>query len=81
MARANPQIQMTDTALPASYVMPHLRLSAAEPWLYLAPALAVLVVWTYLPLLQAFELSFYQWNMLPRAQPLLCRSRQLRQSS
>ena len=41
----------------------------AEPWLYLAPALAVLLVWTYIPLLEAFELSFYQWNMLPRSQP------------
>ena len=49
--------------------MPRLRLRAVEPWFYLAPALAVLVVWTYLPLLQAFELSFYQWNMLPRSQP------------
>jgi multiple sugar transport system permease protein len=44
-------------------------LSAAEPWAYLAPALAVLLVWTYIPLLQAFELSFYQWNMLPRSEP------------
>jgi len=50
--------------------VPRLRLSAAEPWAYLAPALAVLLVWTYVPLLQAFELSFYQWNMLPRATPV-----------
>lgn len=49
--------------------MPRLRLHAAEPWLYLAPAMAVVMVWTYVPLLQAFELSFYQWNMLPRSQP------------
>lgn len=41
----------------------------AEPWFYLAPALAVLLVWTYIPLIEAFELSFYQWNMLPRSQP------------
>lgn len=49
--------------------IPRLRLRAVEPWFYLAPTLAVLVVWTYVPLLQAFELSFYQWNMLPRSQP------------
>ena len=64
---------MTDTAisLPRAVPrrLPRLRLSMAEPWLYLAPAIAVLVVWTYIPLLQAFELSFYQWNMLPRSQP------------
>src|SRR6478752_288973 len=37
----------------------------AIPWLYLAPALLVLMVWTYIPLVEAFDLSFYQWNMLP----------------
>ena len=64
---------MTDAALSASSIshrtLPRVRLRVAEPWLYLAPALAVLVIWTYVPLLQAFELSFYQWNMLPRSQP------------
>lgn len=65
---------MTDTAIPAQRqiprILPRLRFHHFEPWLYLAPAIAVLVVWTYLPLLQAFELSFYQWNMLPRSEPL-----------
>lgn len=63
---------MTDTVLSASSTvraLPRLRLKTAEPWLYLAPALAALMVWTYVPLLQAFELSFYQWNMLPQSQP------------
>ena len=66
---------MADAARPrpmtalAGITPPRLRLTAAEPWAYLAPALAVLLVWTYIPLLQAFELSFYQWNMLPRATP------------
>ncbi|MBF9235260.1 carbohydrate ABC transporter permease [Microvirga alba] len=46
-------------ALPA---LPRLNLA---PWLYLAPALITIVVWTYLPLIEAFQLSFYQWNMLP----------------
>ncbi|MFE9581698.1 carbohydrate ABC transporter permease [Nocardia sp. NPDC006044] len=35
------------------------------PYLYLAPALFLLVVWTYRPLVQAFELSTYSWNLLP----------------
>ncbi|MFI6047790.1 carbohydrate ABC transporter permease [Nocardia sp. NPDC051321] len=37
------------------------------PYLYLAPALLLLVVWTYRPLVQAFELSTYSWNLLPTA--------------
>ena len=64
---------MTDTALSTTPVLsrslPRLRFRAVEPWLYLAPAMAGVVIWTYLPLLQAFELSFYQWNMLPRSEP------------
>ncbi|CDZ47210.1 carbohydrate ABC transporter permease [Neorhizobium galegae] len=36
-----------------------------QPWLYLAPALCLLMMWTYVPLVEAFQLSFYQWNMLP----------------
>ncbi|MFZ2178244.1 MAG: sugar ABC transporter permease [Rhodococcus sp. (in: high G+C Gram-positive bacteria)] len=36
-----------------------------EPYLYLAPALFLLVVWTYRPLLQAAQLSMYSWNLLP----------------
>lgn len=64
---------MTDMAVAETYAVPRrlsrLKLSAIEPWLYLAPALAVLLVWTYVPLLKAFELSFYEWNMLPRSTP------------
>ncbi|MCD2173606.1 carbohydrate ABC transporter permease [Rhizobium sp. C4] len=39
------------------------------PWIYLAPALVLLMVWTYIPLVEAFRLSFYQWNMLPTSVP------------
>ena len=35
------------------------------PYLYLAPALFLLVVWIYRPLVQAFELSTCSWNLLP----------------
>lgn len=37
------------------------------PWLYLLPVVSTLVIWVYAPLLEAFQLSFYQWNMLPTA--------------
>ncbi|MFF2084405.1 carbohydrate ABC transporter permease [Nocardia sp. NPDC058176] len=39
----------------------------AAPYLYLAPALVLLVVWTYRPLAQAVQLSTYSWNLLPTA--------------
>ncbi|WP_206305880.1 sugar ABC transporter permease [Streptomyces sp. RFCAC02] len=35
------------------------------PLLYIAPAFALLVLWTYRPLAQTFQLSFYDWNMVP----------------
>lgn len=38
---------------------------AAQPYLYLTPALILLVVWTYRPLAQAAQLSTYSWNLLP----------------
>jgi multiple sugar transport system permease protein len=37
------------------------------PWLYLAPAVILLVIWVYAPLGYAFWLSFHEWNMLPTA--------------
>ncbi|MCD0453037.1 sugar ABC transporter permease [Actinocorallia sp. API 0066] len=38
---------------------------AAPPYLYLAPGLVLLVVWTYWPLAQTFFLSFHSWNLVP----------------
>lgn len=40
-------------------------LRATPPYLYLLPALALLVIWTYRPLVQTAQLSFYSWNLLP----------------
>ncbi|PPK64103.1 sugar ABC transporter permease [Actinokineospora auranticolor] len=40
-------------------------LRALPPYLYLTPALVLLVVWTYRPLAQTFQLSFHSWNLLP----------------
>lgn len=40
------------------------RKGRALPWLYLAPVVATFVVWIYWPLIDAFRLSFYEWNML-----------------
>ncbi|MCC3313887.1 carbohydrate ABC transporter permease [Nocardia africana] len=37
----------------------------AAPYLYLSPALLLLVVWTYQPLAQAVQLSTLSWNLLP----------------
>lgn len=39
------------------------------PYLYLTPALVLLVIWTYRPLVQAFTLSTRSWNLLP-TQPM-----------
>nr|WP_101831693.1 sugar ABC transporter permease [Frankia canadensis] len=40
-------------------------LAALPPYLYLLPGLACLVVWTYKPIIEAVQLSFYHWNLLP----------------
>ncbi len=45
-------------------------LRSLVPYLYLAPAIALLIIWTYRPLLQAAELSTYSWNLLP-TQPMV----------
>ncbi|NKQ58324.1 sugar ABC transporter permease [Amycolatopsis sp. K13G38] len=50
--------------------VPRRFLRALPPYLYLAPALALLVIWTYRPLVQTAQLSFYSWNLLP-TQPML----------
>lgn len=40
-------------------------LDGSAPYLYLVPALAALLVWVYSPLIQTFQLSFYDWNLIP----------------
>jgi multiple sugar transport system permease protein len=44
-----------------------LRRQPLAPWLYLAPALVLLIIWIYAPLAYALWLSFHEWNMLPFA--------------
>lgn len=39
------------------------------PAIALAPALVLLLLWTYLPLAQAVELSTLRWNLLPTTTP------------
>ena len=58
---------MADLALPRRAAAPRRRSARwrVSPWLYMAPAIITLVVWIYWPLVDAFRLSFYQWNMLP----------------
>ncbi len=41
-----------------------LNLRAAVPYLYLAPALIVIAVFIFAPLVQSVQISFYQWNLL-----------------
>lgn len=38
--------------------------SALPPYLYLLPALGFLALWTYRPLVEAVNLSFFDWNLL-----------------
>lgn len=38
-----------------------------EPYLYLLPAALAIAIWVYRPLVQTFDLSFYEWNLLPTA--------------
>ncbi|MEO3781918.1 sugar ABC transporter permease [Actinocorallia sp. B10E7] len=55
-----------EAAPSAARPSPALRLvRAAPPYLYLAPGLVLLVVWTYWPLTQTFYLSFHSWNLVP----------------
>ncbi|MFT4083656.1 MAG: sugar ABC transporter permease [Nocardioides sp.] len=37
------------------------------PYLYIVPAIALLIFWIYRPLVETFQLSFYHWNLLPTA--------------
>lgn len=41
------------------------RRAQLSPYLYVLPAVALLLVWTYAPLARTFELSFYDWNLIP----------------
>lgn len=40
-------------------------LAKLPPYLYVLPAVGLVVVWTFAPLAQTFFLSFFDWNMLP----------------
>jgi multiple sugar transport system permease protein len=40
------------------------------PLLFLAPAFVTLGLWIYWPLIEAFRLSFYEWNLLPTSDPV-----------
>lgn len=44
---------------------PRVRLGGLKPYLYLLPVILSLGFWVYRPLIQTFQLSFYQWNLLP----------------
>lgn len=44
-------------------------LAFLPPALFLAPAFLTLGIWIYGPLIEAFRLSFFEWNLLPTAEP------------
>ncbi len=66
-------VELAPLAAPAEHVaikaarppVPRRMLRALPPFLYLAPGLGCLIVWTYRPLVEAVQLSFYRWNLLP----------------
>ncbi len=51
---------------------PRLRLNPErlQPYLYLLPALALVFIWVYRPLIEIVNLSFHQWNLLPTSPKL-----------
>jgi multiple sugar transport system permease protein len=46
------------------------RFAWLAPFLFLAPAFITLGVWVYWPLIEAFRLSFFEWNLLPTSDPV-----------
>ncbi len=40
-------------------------LARLTPYLYLLPALLTIGLWVYKPVVQTFQLSFFEWNLLP----------------
>lgn len=59
-----PPLRATSTPRPRRRRAP-----ALWPLACLLPALALMVLWIYLPLAQSVELSTLRWNLLPTAQP------------
>ncbi|MFD2702135.1 carbohydrate ABC transporter permease [Paenibacillus shunpengii] len=65
----------TSSELPGIHTVPQprdkqrkklaVRLRGIKPYLYLLPVLLSLGFWIYRPLIETFQLSFYQWNLLP----------------
>jgi multiple sugar transport system permease protein len=52
---------------PMTSARPRLRfnLERLQAYLYLLPALVLVGIWVYRPLVEIVDLSFHQWNMLP----------------
>lgn len=65
-------VEVAPSASPAEAVAPgtpsprrRFRSASVTPYLYLLPAVVMLVVWVYSPLVQNFRLSFMDWNLIP----------------
>lgn len=57
------RVRLTAMTTPAARPSGWLR--RIEPFLYVLPALLAVGIWVYRPLVQTFQLSFYEWNLLP----------------
>jgi multiple sugar transport system permease protein len=60
-----PSAAAPELAFADSGAAPARRRHPVAPYLYLLPALILLVVWVYKPLLETFRLSFDAWNLIP----------------
>ena len=68
MAQELPLASGLESAAPVRAVrLPSLRFSIerVQPYLYLLPALVLVCIWVYRPLVEIVGLSFQQWNLLP----------------
>jgi len=59
------QLTPEPVAAAAGATRPRRRWGAVTPYLYLVPAVVLLIVWIYAPLVQTFGLSFVDWNLIP----------------
>jgi multiple sugar transport system permease protein len=67
MTPKNHEVEPPHTGLPKA-TAPGEAGALAIPALFLSPALIVLAVWVYFPLLDSAWLSLFEWNMIPGAE-------------
>ncbi|WP_054816413.1 carbohydrate ABC transporter permease [Nocardia arizonensis] len=63
--RTSAEQTATDSLHAVVRARPAWRRIPLAPYLYILPALTMLVVWVYTPLAETFQLSFFRWNLIP----------------